>query len=172
MKYLIIFLLTAASYAQSDRNALGETAFEAIEINGQTIGQIKATNGQKSQMLNLYGPALDYKAYNSGKSIEYMYSDFTLAFSSYISSSTTPILGSFEITGPSTTITIGNIEFSVGDNISVLSTLNLVENSGGNYVPGIEEYLIAPCEKCNHFIYITFNTSSQLITEIGYLELT
>ncbi len=172
MKHLIIFLLTVTAFAQVDVNDIGETAFEAIEINGQTIGQIKATNGQKSQMLNLYGPALDYKAYNSGRSIKYTYTDLSLAFSAWGTASATPELGSFEITGPSTTITIGNIEFSVGDNISVLSTLNLVENSGGNYVPGIEEYLIAPCEKCNHFIYITFNTSSQLITEVGYLELT
>jgi len=123
-------------------------------------------------MLNLYGPALDYKAYNSGKSIEYTYTNFTLAFSAWGTTSATPELSSFEITGPSITITIDDIDLSIGDNISVFSPLNLVENSGGNYLPGIQEYLIAPCEKCNHFIYITFNTSSQLITEVGYLELT
>ncbi|HKK62053.1 MAG TPA: hypothetical protein VJ951_05810 [Bacteroidales bacterium] len=172
MKYLIIFLFTAIAYAQSDRNALGETAFEAIEINGQTLGQIKATHGQKSQMQNLFGSALDYKAYNSGRSIKYTYTDLSLAFSAWITASATPELSSFEITGPSTTITIGNIEFSVGDNISVLSPLNLVENTSGNYLPGTKAYIIAPCAKCNHYIYIRFNMSSQLITEIGYIELT
>lgn len=46
MKYLIFFLLTAAAYAQPDVNALDEIAFEAIEIDGQTIDQIKATRLQ------------------------------------------------------------------------------------------------------------------------------
>gem|GEM_PF-1268909 len=172
MKYLVIFLFTAAAYAQPDVNVLGETAFEAIEINGYAISQIRSTHGAKSQIKTMFGKPDKTRVNTSvGKSYGYKYQEgFKIGFST-LSSGDAP-LTSFEITDQNITVNISGISFSVGDNISVLSSLNLVENSGGNYLPNIEEYLIAPCEKCNHFIYITFNTSSQLITKVGYIELT
>jgi len=172
MKYLIIFLLTTAAFAQSDRNAIGETAFEAIEINGYPISEIRSTHGSKSQIKAMFGePDKTRVSTIAGKSYGYRYQEgFKIGFST-LGSGDAP-LSNFEITDQSITVNISGINFSVGDNISVFSPLNLVENSGGNYLPGIERYLIAPCEKCNHYIYITFDTSTQLITEVGYVELT
>jgi len=172
MKYLVIFLFTAAAYAQPDVNVLSEFEFENIQINGHTISQIRTANGEKVQMQNLYGTALEYNAYNSGKSKAFNYGNFTIGFSSSSSGSNTTELSNFKITGPSVTIRIDNIQFSVNDNISVLSPLNLAENNGGNYIPGIKGYIIAPCEKCNHFVYIKFSELNQSILEIGYIELT
>jgi len=172
MKYLIIFLFTAIAYAQSDRNALGETAFEAIEINGYAISQIRATHGAKTQIKTMFGEPDKTRVNTSvGKSYGYKYQEgFKIGFST-LSSGDAP-LTSFEIIDQNITVDISGISFSVGDNISILSPLNLVENTNGNYLPGTKAYIIAPCAKCNHYIYIRFNMSSQLITEIGYIELT
>jgi len=172
MKYLLIFLITTTIYAQPDVNDIGETAFEAIEINGNAISQIRSTHGSKSQIKAMFGEPDETRVSTiAGKSYGYTYQEgFKIGFST-LRSGDAP-LSNFEITDQIFTVNISGINFSVGDNISVLSPLNLVENSGGNYIGDIAEYLIAPCEKCNHFIYITFNTSSQLITEVGYLELT
>ncbi|MBS3737738.1 MAG: hypothetical protein KGY51_01925 [Psychroflexus sp.] len=159
-------------FAQPDVNDLSKAEFESIQINGHSLNQIRITHGEESQIVNLFGvPDEKQISTVSGESYSYFYNQgFEIGFSTLYGGNAT--LGSFEITDSSMTISINNVNFSVGDNISVLSPLNLVENSGGNYSPGIKGYIIAPCEKCNHFIYIKFSVINQKITEVGYLELT
>jgi hypothetical protein len=172
MKYILIFLITTVVYAQPDVNVLSETEFESIQLNGHNISQIRNTNGQESQIVNLFGQALEFNSYSSGRSKQYIYDDFNLNFSSYISESNTNELSGFELTKSTTEIIINNVNFSIGDDISVLSPLNLTPNNGGNYPPGIRSYIIAPCEKCNHYIYVEYSIISNKIGKVGYVEMT
>ncbi|WP_145990495.1 hypothetical protein [Psychroflexus sp. MES1-P1E] len=172
MKYIYILLITTTVFAQPDVNVLSEVEFESIQLNGHSLSQIKDTYGEESQIVNLFGvPDEKQISTVSGESYSYFYNQgFEIGFSTLYGGNAT--LGGFEITDSSMTISINSMNFSVGDNISVLSPLNLVENSGGNYPQGIKAYIIAPCEKCNHFIYIKYSVINQKIIEVGYLELT
>ncbi len=173
MKYLIIVLITASSvYAQPDVNSFGEANFNDIMINGKSIQNIKNTNGDQTLMFNLFGNAANVEQSATGKSIKFVYNGFSVSFGSYVSDGSNLTLSSFEIESSAPNLTIDSINISVGDNISVLSPLNLVVNNGGNYPTGIKGYIIAPCEKCDKFIYIEYSQINNTIVNIGYTVLT
>jgi len=174
MKLIYFLLITTASiYAQPNVNVLSEDEFESIQINGHSISQIRSTNGNEAYIINLFGTPADKKITSKPeKSYGYYYNGFSLNFSSYISETSEPILGSFEIVNSNFELSVKGVNFSVGDNISVLSPLNLEKNTAGNYSSRIETFLIAPCESSTHYLYIRYDINSQEILKIGYIERT
>ncbi|NEV94863.1 hypothetical protein G3567_11985 [Psychroflexus sp. YR1-1] len=179
MKLIYFLLITTASiYAQPNVNVLSEDEFESIQINGHSISQIRSTNGNEIQIIDLFGTYNNLKATNlGGVSYEYFFKslnngEFKIGFSSTNSSSGEVPLSNFEITDKDINLSIKGVNFSVGDNISVLSPLNLEKNTAGNYSSRVEAFLIAPCEGCNNFLYIKYNIHDQSILEVGYIEMT
>lgn len=168
-----LFIASISIYAQPNVNVLSEDEFESMQINGHSLRQIRSTNGNEAQIINLFGTPMD-KEINIEpiESYRYEYLGFNLNFSGYISSTNQSVLGSFDIKDSSVNISIKGVNFSVGDNISVLSPLNLEKNTAGNYSSRVEAFLIAPCEACNHYLYIRYSTHDQNILKVGYIERT
>ena len=173
MKFIYLLLLagfTATAQTNVVVNVLTESTFEAIQINGYSLSQIKNIHGEESQIVNLFGVPDEKKISTvSGASYEYYYNEgFEIGFSTLYGGNAT--LGSFEINDSTMIININGVSFSVGDNISTLSPLNLNENTGGNYENGVKGFLFAPCSRCDETVYIHYNTLTQKIIKVGYFE--
>ncbi|OUR93973.1 hypothetical protein A9Q87_04515 [Flavobacteriales bacterium 34_180_T64] len=168
MKNITIILLIAfSSLGQCQTgNIITESEFDNIKINGISLLNIKNTLGEQNAMESLFGVPNDETIDPDGEFTNFEYNGFSIGFSALLSGDLNqPILGAFQITNGNYNISIQDITFTIGDNISLLG--NIVFNTTNNGSPSI---VYMHCEGCNNFIIIRFNQLTNTITDIQYIE--
>jgi hypothetical protein len=171
MKSLIIILTLAivSSVQCQTANIITPTEFDNIEINGNTLKNIKNTLGKQNAIEGLFGIPNSKTIDPDGEFYHYEFSGFSIGFSSIISEGTfeRPILGGFQIFNSIASITIKGVNFTIGDNISVLGyvVFNTMNDNKKSIV-----YMY--CEGCNNYISVRFDQTTKIITEIYYIEQT
>ena len=160
---LLILMLIAPSLVkcQVTSNIISETEFNNIKINNVTLSAIKATNGDYTLISNLtLGTITENTQEQEVQYYYYIYNGFNISFSENE-------MSSFEITNNNWNINIqGNI-VTIGSDISTLG--NVVVN---NDIGGGKSIIYQYCDGCNNYIFINFDTSTNKITEIGFIEQT
>ena len=169
MKNITLILLlafTSVAQCQITANIITEAEYNNIEINGIKYIDLKNTLGEQNAIEALFGIAntmeKDDDPIYGGEIlyIEFYYDGLDFGFSE-------GELGAFNITNNNSNITIQGVTVTIGDNISALG--NVIFNTMSN---GNQSIVFQYCDGCNNFISIRFNQTTNIITEIIYIEQT
>lgn len=162
-KILLIILIASSNLAkcQMTSNIISETEFNNIKINGITLNDIKSTNGIYSQINNLIPASIEQSVIESEEAyFYYVYDGFDISFSENE-------ISSFEISKSNWSILIQGKTLTIGSNIDVLGNVVLNTNRDGS-----KSIIYQYCDGCNNYITIDFDTNTNLITAITYIEMT
>jgi len=166
---LILFLTFSSIVSCQTANILTPTEFDNIKINGVNLATIKNTFGNQNAIEALFGTANEKTIDPEGEFTYFKFNGFTIGFSAQVSGSAIDslLIGGFDITNNNSNITIQGVTVTIGDNISALGNVvfNTMNDEGKSIV---YQY----CDGCNNFISIRFNQSTNIITEIIYIEQT
>lgn len=169
---LSAILFTNIALCQVNSNIISKTEFNSTKINDVSIRDIRSTNGNEHLITNLNLGTIEDKRINDGSrgplSYWYKFDGFELSFSASANSYEHPGLSMFVITNSNWVFKIKGKSVRIGDNISVLGSVNINNNLNNRTKSVIYQY----CEGCNSFIYIDFNKDSNEITKIGFIEQT
>ena len=157
---LTLYVLTfAVGSCQSNSNFISLEDYEAIQINGLSLLDLRETEGDLAKLIPYFGNPIQSNINQKIGIKGYTFDGFEVSFREG--------LGGFDITSKNTSITIKGVTFSIGDNISVLGDVTFNDNTDGT-----KSILFKFCYGCNNFIGIDFDKESKLITAIYYVELT
>ncbi|MDB9732232.1 hypothetical protein N8387_00630 [Polaribacter sp.] len=171
MKNILLILtlsITSLASCQVTSNIISETEFNNIKINNITLSDIKATEGNQTELRNLI-PAIisESNVDPDGEFSHYSYDGFEIGFSGNLGTIEHPILGAFTITNGNWNITIQGASVTIGDSISALGSPVINNDTDGG-----KSIVYQYCDGCNNFIYIEFDQFTNKITEIGFIEQT
>lgn len=126
------------------------------------------TYGNEAKIIDLFGTPTSKKIDKDGDFFNYKFESFKFGFSALLSNDyNKPILSKLELTNPNSTIKINQVDLKIGDNINKLGNINHITTKNGN-----KAALFSYCDGCNNYFSIEFNPTTNLITEITYIEMT
>ena len=164
-------MFTNVVSCQMTVNIIPKTDYNNITINGKTLTEIEATQGDAVEVENLFSVTIQETQVNSDPfhpSYGYIYDGLDLGFSGTGMGDPQEIeLSSFEITTSDWSFTIQGTTVSVGDNISLLGEVAFNSKKDGS--KGI---IYQYCDGCNNYIGINFNKNTNKITKIYFVEMT
>lgn len=161
---LIIFIIVFNSLAATSQttNIISETDFKNVKINSISLNDLKKTSGKQAKVEKLLGTITSFTT-DENKNYHYfkfngLAIDFSVSGKAYIEA--------FEINNKQATLTIKDINITVGEPIKKLG--EVVFSVGRN---GAKSILYSTCEDCDVFINIEFNQTTNLITKISYMDM-
>lgn len=175
MKIITAILIIISTWVQNvfNPNPMSEQEFMDITLNGKTIAEFKATNGQENTMKLLLANSFRVKHSDDPFTLWSAYGDdqIGLSFEDYNNDGQYYLQG-FRLKNSSVTMTIKGISIKIGDNISKLG--NVVFNTRPD---GARSILF--CVKIedgkyagrfwDEFLVFEFDQQTQLITKIEYI---
>ena len=168
--YIVTFMFTSVASCQMTVNIIPETEYYNVSINGKTLSQIIATQGNATNVQNLFSNSILETRINSDPfhpSYGYKYDGLDLGFSgSGIGNPQEIELVSFEITNNDWSFSIQDITFKVGNDISLLGNVNFNDDADNT-----KSIVYQFCDGCNNYIGINFNQVTKKITKIYFLEI-
>lgn len=166
--FIALILLTSIVQCQMTSNIITEPEFNNVKINNITLSDIKATEGNETQIRNLIPEVIIEKNIDpDGDFYDYTYDGFEIGFSANLGTHAHPLLGGFEITNNNWSLTIQGKTVTIGSDISILGNPSI-----NNKRDGGKSIIYQYCDGCNNFIYIDFNETTNKITKIGFIEQT
>ncbi|QMU63910.1 MAG: hypothetical protein GKR88_06115 [Flavobacteriaceae bacterium] len=167
---LFIIAIIFTNIAQCQSNIISETEYNNIKINNITLADIKATEGDETQIRDLIPAIIEEKDINTGErgpsNYWFKYNGFEIAFTDNAGKPNHPGISSFTITKNNWSITIQNKTVTIGDNINILGNVFFNDDRNGD-----KSIIYRYCNGCNNFIFIEFNQNTNKITKIGYIEI-
>ncbi|QMU64467.1 MAG: hypothetical protein GKR88_09335 [Flavobacteriaceae bacterium] len=165
-----IIMLVNIAQCQITSNIISEAEYNNIKINNITLSDIKATEGDETQIRDLIPAIIEEKDINTGErgpsNYWFKYNGFEIAFTDNAGEPDHPGIAMFEITKNNWNITIQGVTVTIGDNTSVLG--NVIFNTQTN---GGRSIVYQYCDGCNNFISIYINAFNE-VTKIIYMEQT
>jgi hypothetical protein len=163
MKHIILILLLITPSlvkCQIASNIISETEFNNIRINNISLTTIKVTNGEYSQIINLFpNSIIDNTQQPEEDYYDYTYDGFTIGLSENE-------ISAFEITNTNWNITIQGKTVTIGSHKDELGSVVL-----NNQVGGGKSIVYQYCDGCNNFLSLYLDANN-LITKIIYIEQT
>lgn len=166
---LTLFLIfSGVAHCQISSNIISKEDFNNIEINTVKLKDIKATNADKDQLVNLFSYDLQRSSRIDidGEFYNYDFDGFSIGFSGIIGTLRNPIISGFEITNTNWEMTVQGNTISIGSHKDDLG--NVILN---NQVGGGKSVVYQYCEGCNNFLSLHLDSNNK-ITKIVYIEMT
>lgn len=166
MKKAILLIIVSFVQCQTNSNIISETEFNSIKINNTKFIDLKNTLGKQSSVEVLFGVPnkieKDDDPIYGGEifSINFYYPGLEFSFFE-------KELSNIKITSNYSSVIIKGSTVTIGDNISKLGAVSFNTQRDGS-----KSIVYQYCDGCNNYIYIYFNQSTKVITEIGFIEQT
>lgn len=151
-------------------NVLTWTEWNTITVNGKTFDEINATNGDRNQFISLLNLSTSSTITVDHKNEPEPWVIHTINNSSFVFADNLEN-GVFSLSGvkantPAFQWSIQGDPVKAGDNISVLGNFNYLPKSGNE-----QKIIYAPKDSEGPVLYVRFNSSTNLITQIHYFIL-
>lgn len=162
--FVILILVSCKSYSQTSSNLLdGETITNDLLFDGKCIGDIDATGGDNSNMVNLFGSSLTREdlSTETGNLVIYSKNGIKFVFKENGDTESVFSLTSIEVYDATPVVKLQNKLISVNNSIDVLpNTLKSTYND--------EHYILYTVENVDVSLMINYNYSTKKITSIVY----